>query len=522
MSAFAETTQLAKHAVRGKRGVVAAQNRKAALVGAEILAAGGDAVDAAIATSMALAATEPWMSGLGGGATMLVYRADTGQVHAIDGGMVAPRALDPAAYPLTGEVAGDLFGWPGVQDDRNLKGPMAFAVPGGLAALGLAHQSFGRVTLPELLAPAERLAAEGLEIDWFASLLIATAARDLREFASSAAIYLPDGLPPVPASTGAATRLKLGGLAQSLAQLGREGLDSLYRGGLAERVAAGAEALGSPLTRDDLASYRAVMGPPATARYGKAEIFAMPGLYAGHTLLDCLAVLENEPFDGDWPEAAAFMAYARVLREGYRRRLEQDGHAASCEARAPSCTSHLAVIDAAGNMVSLTQTLLSLFGAKVVLPETGILMNNGIMWFDPRPGRPNSMAPGARPLSNMCPVIAQDAAHRIALGASGGRKIMPAVMQILSFVFDYEMSLEEAFAQGRIDVAGDGAVTMSRDLPEAARDALLEAFAAEPVRALAYPNRFACPVAVLHDLVESDHYGTAEVIQPWADAVAVA
>ncbi|MFO7663643.1 MAG: gamma-glutamyltransferase, partial [Chloroflexota bacterium] len=159
MTAFAETTQLAKHAVHGKRGVVAAQNRKAAVVGAEILAAGGDAVDAAIATSMALAATEPWMSGLGGGATMLVYRADTGQTHAIDGGMVAPQALDPKAYPMTGETAGDLFGWPQVQDDRNLKGPMAFAVPGGLAALGLAHETFGRVPLAELLAPAERLAA---------------------------------------------------------------------------------------------------------------------------------------------------------------------------------------------------------------------------------------------------------------------------------------------------------------------------------------------------------------------------
>ena len=520
MTAFAETTRLAKHAVHGRRGVVAAQNRKAAEVGAEILAAGGDAVDAAIATSMALAVTEPWMSGLGGGATMLVYRADTGRTHAVDGGMVAPEALDPSDYPLTGKIAGDLFGWPEVLDDRNLKGPTAFAVPGGLAALGLAHETFGRVPLAELLAPAERLAAQGLEIDWYAALLVSTAARDLRGFPGSAAVYLADGLPPVPSSTGAATWLPLGALADSIAQVAREGTDSLYRGGLAERIAADAAALGSPLEAGDLAAYQATLSAPATASYGKAEVHAMPGLYAGTTLLECLGALAGQPFDGDWPKAAAFTSYARVLREGYARRLERDGYAAVGDGPAPTCTSHIAVIDAAGNMVSLTQTLLSLFGAKVVLPSTGILMNNGIMWFDPRPGRPNSTAPGARPLSNMCPVIALDPTHRMALGASGGRKIMPAVMQILSFVFDYDMPLEEAFAQARIDVAGDGTVTASRDLAEAVQDALGDTFGAVQARATAYPMRFACPVAVLHDLIENDHYGTAEVIHPWADAVA--
>ncbi len=520
MSAFAETSRLAKYAVHGKHGVVAAQNRAAAAVGADILTAGGDAVDAAIATALALGAAEPWMSGLGGGATMLVYRADDGLTHAVDGGMVAPAALEPAAYPLTGTTAGELFGWPQVVDDRNLKGPMAFAVPGGLAALGLAHEHFGRLPFAELVTPAERLARDGLEIDWYAALLIATAARELRDFPASAAVYLPDGLPPVPDAAGAMTRLPLHGLADSLAELGREGSDSLYRGGLAERVAADAAALGSPLGRADLAACRATLAAPVRVRYGEADVFAMPGLYAGTTLVECLGGLVGQPFDGDWPEAAAFTSYARVLRDGYARRLERDGHGMTGDTAAPSCTSHVSVIDRAGNMVSLTQTLLSLFGAKVVLPSTGILMNNGIMWFDPRPGRPNSMAPGARPLSNMCPVIAATPAQRIAVGAAGGRKIMPAVMQILSFILDYDMSLEEAFVQGRIDVAGDGTVTVNRDLPQPIKDALAEAFGAEPARAVAYPLRFACPVAVLHDLIENDHYGTAEVIHPWADAVA--
>lgn len=520
MSAFAETTRIAKFAVHGKRGVVAAQNRKAAEVGAAVLTAGGDAVDAAVATSLALAATEPWMSGLGGGAAMLVYRAETGTTHAIDGGMVAPRALDPAAYPLTGELAGDFFGWPAVEGDRNLKGPMSFAVPGGLAALGLAHENFGRMPFADLVAPARALAAQGLEIDWYAALLIATAARDLRDFAHSREVYLADGLPPVPDSTGAEIRLVLGGLAASLGLVAEEGTDSLYRGGLAEQLLADAAALDSPLARADLETYRATVHQPCSTRYGKATVHAMPGLFAGHTLLGCLDALTGRPFDGDWPCAAAFKSYAEVLREGYAERLERDGHATT-DGPEPACTSHLSVIDEAGNMVSLTQTLLSLFGAKVVLPSTGILMNNGIMWFDPRPGRPNSMAPGKRPLSNMCPVIAANNAQRLAIGASGGRKIMPAVLQILSFILDYDMSLEEAFAQARIDVAGDGTVTTSRDLPEPVQDTLNQAFAATRARAVAYPNRFACPVATLHDLVENDHYGTAEIIHPWADAVAV-
>jgi len=518
LSSFADNTHLAKHAVAGKHGVVAAQNRKAALAGAAVLEAGGDAVDAAIAASMALAATEPWMSGLGGGAVMLVRRADSGAAHAVDGGMVAPAALDPSAYPLTGETAGDLFAWPRVEGDRNLKGPSSMAVPGGLAALGLAHERFGRLPWAELLAPARRLAADGLEIDWYSALLIGTAARDLKEFAGSAAVYLADGLPPVPSPAGPAMRLELSGLASSLELVALEGASSLYRGGLAERVVRDLRDLDSPLASADLERFEAHWREPLSLDYGGARIAAMPGLFAGGTLLECLDGLSSRTFAGDWPNAEAFARYAAVLRDGYARRLARDGHAA--DGPAPACTSHLSVIDADGNLVALTQTLLSLFGSKVVLPSSGILMNNGIMWFDPRPGGPNSMQPGARPLSNMCPVIAESETLRLALGASGGRKIMPAVMQILSFVLDYDMSLEEAFAQSRIDVAGDGTVTMSRDLPREVQDALVEAYGAVAARAVAYPNRFACPVAVLHDLIENDHYGTAEVINPWADAVA--
>lgn len=517
MRAFAESTTIVKHAVKGRNGVVAAQNRKAAAIGAAILEVGGDAVDAALATSFALGASEPWMSGLGGGATMILYRAAEDRAQAIDGGMVAPKALDPAAYPLTGEQAGDLFGWPRVLEDRNLIGPMSFAVPGGLAALGLAHERFGRVPLPQLVAPARKLAEEGLELDWFSSLLVASGARDLARFPSSAAVYLPDGLPPMPAEAGIG-HLRLARLADSLGLVAEEGTGTLYKGGLAELVAQDLKALASPLGAADLAAYAARASEPLAGRLGSGEVFAMPGLFAGGTLLGCLKALAGRGKSGR-PDADAYRAYVEVVLEGYARRLEREGHAAE-DGPAPSCTSHVAVVDKAGNMVSLTQTLLSLFGSKVVLPGSGILMNNGVMWFDPRPGRPNSMAPGARPLSNMCPVIARDGTRRLALGASGGRRIMPAVMQILSFVLDHGMTLEEAFAQGRIDVTGEGAVTMNRVLAADVQAALGEAFAAEPVMASPYPMRFACPVAVLHDLALGEQHGTAEPAHPWADAVA--
>lgn len=520
MSAFAPNLQLSKHAARGKGGVIAAQNAKAAAIGAEVLAAGGHAVDAAVAASLALAAAEPWMSGLGGGSTMLVLDAEREAVQAFDGGMVAPRALDPLAYPLAGGKAGDLFAWPAVVEDRNVLGPLSFAVPGHLAGLGLAHECYGRMPWRELVPPARRLALEGLEVDWYAALLIATAARDLGRFPASATIYLGDGLPPVPAVAGEPARLPLGRLAETLALVAEEGAQTLYSGGLAERVAADARELESPLGLADLAAYRAHAAPALESAHGAATVFAMPGLFAGETLCRCLEALAGRSRAGDTPDAAAYLAYAEVLKAAYAQRLAEDGHAS--EGMRPSCTSHLSVIDARGNMVALTQTLLSLFGSRVVLPRSGLLMNNGVMWFDPRPGRPNSMAPGARPLSNMCPVIAVDAAHRLALGASGGRRILPAVLQILSFVLDCGMSLEEAFAQPRIDVSGEDPPTMSADLDEDVRAALAEAHGAKTVRAEVYPMRFACPVAVLHDLVQGDRYGTAEVIHPWADAVAVA
>src|SRR6185295_10123662 len=144
---------------------------------------------------------------------------------------------------------------------------------------------------------------------------------------------------------------------------------------------------------------------------------------------------------------------------------------------APACTTHFSVVDRDGNMAAVTQTLLSAFGSRVVLPQSGITMNNGIMWFDPTPGGPNSLAPGKRCLTNYTPAIALAAdGRRLALGASGGRRILPAVTQLLSFVMDYGMDLDAAIHQPRIDASEGPVVIGAVRLPTAVRDALRARF----------------------------------------------
>ena len=174
------------------------------------------------------------------------------------------------------------------------------------------------------------------------------------------------------------------------------------------------------------------------------------------------------------------------------------------------------MVDREGNLVALTQTLLSLFGSRVMFPETGVLMNNGVMWFDPRPGRPNSIAAGRRPMSNMCPVVVERTrGERYALGASGGRRIMPAVMQLVSFLADFGLDLEEAFHAPRIDASGGDFVTVDPRFPPEVAAALGERHAVEVWPNAVYPAMYACPNAA-GALPDGDRVGAAYVMSPWA------
>jgi gamma-glutamyltranspeptidase/glutathione hydrolase len=235
----------------------------------------------------------------------------------------------------------------------------------------------------------------------------------------------------------------------------------------------------------------------------------MAGLSGGPTLAAALAELETSLPAGEPLSGEAALAFSRAIRRASEHRLRTLGHASG-----DSCTTHVSVVDRTGTMVSLTNTLLSRFGSKVVLPATGFLMNNGMMWFDPRAGQPNSIAPGVRPLANMSPMVAtKDGKPILALGAAGGRQIMPAVTQILAYVAKYGMSLEDAFHAPRID-ASNVRLRVNRRAKSDVAARVGEEFPIEIVDDTLYPVNFAIPSAVLRD--GDENVGMAHQNHPWA------
>ena len=176
------------------KGVVAAQHVLAAQTGADVLAAGGDAVDAAVAVSFAIGVLEPWMSGPAGGGAMMLWRADEEKAHALHYGMRSSLSLDPAHYPLSGTgKASDLFPWETVVEDRNVFGGSAIAVPGTVSGAAEAHRRYGRMPWSDLLQPAITFAKQGLHIDWYAALIIASSTRELACDPEAAALFLDEG-----------------------------------------------------------------------------------------------------------------------------------------------------------------------------------------------------------------------------------------------------------------------------------------------------------------------------------------
>jgi gamma-glutamyltranspeptidase / glutathione hydrolase len=506
--------ELIKRPVTSRAGAVAAQNQKAADVGAGVLASGGNAVDAAIATAFALAALEPWMSGLGGIGHMLVWDARQRRAHAIDFGAISARGLDPADYPLTGRADLDLFGWPEVADGRNILGYASIAVPGQPEGMRAAHERFATRRWAELLEPAIALAEEGIEADWFATLVIANAAAPLARFPASAAWFLPDGGPPAIGWDGALPRLRNAALARTLRALSERGARDLYAGGLGAALAADLAAGGSRIDATDLAQFRARFTEPLDVAHRGRRLRMPAGLTAGPTLADALSRISGKV--GDRLDAGAVVAQALALSGASEVRLDTLGETRT----AAECTTHLSVIDRDGNMVALTQTLLSLFGSKVVLPETGILMNNGINWFDPRPGRPNSLGPGKRPLSNMLPVLGLDGEEPwLAIGASGGRRILPAIFQLISFQADFGLGLEAAFHHPRIDTSVAGQVVVDPRIAPETRAALARHFAVSEQARVPYPLPYACPIAVAIE-GGGERVAMTELSQPWAGAAA--
>lgn len=512
--------RVSKPSVRSAGGIVVSQNRVASEIGARVLKEGGHAADAAVATALAVGVVEPWMSGIGGVGGALVYEAKSGKVTALDFGGRSPAALDPVDFPLAGGDDDDLFGWPLVEGRRNTVGARAVAVPSEPAGLDRLHRMFGRKGWRELVKPAIRLAEEGPVVDWHTTLIVATAFADLARDRGASEWFLRGGGPPLP---GAATavppvaRLPAPALARTLGALASEGAGALYRGPLARAIAEDVRAMGGCLAESDLAGYEVIAADPLAIPYRDRTIHVLPELNGGPTLAVAYADLRArrtrpEPAPG----GDTFADYAAALQTAWVDRFTRMGDAG--ERSAPTSTTHLCVVDRDGNVVTMTQTLLSLFGARIVLPRTGILMNNGINWFDPRPGGPNSIAPDRRVLANYAPAIMTGGDETIGIGGSGGRKILPAVFQILAMCAEFGFDLDRAFAEPRIDVSGGERVVADRRMPEATLARLAAAHDVVVAEPVVYWNPYTVAGAVRR--AGGRNEGATEPEHPWSEAVA--
>ena len=463
-----------------------------------MLQQGGNAIDAAVATGLTLGTVEPWMSGIGGGGCMTIYLAATRSVKVIEFGMRAPLQTQADDYPLAraGTNTADSFNWPKVTGDVNIHGPLSIGVPGHIKGMACALDTFGTWSWQDVIEPACQEAALGLPIDWYSAQKINQSARGLAIYPETSRVYLADGLPPAADPEGLLGRLPLGNLDQTYRHLQVKGPESYYQGELADSLVADLQQAGSRITREDFTDYTLTMDEPLSTAYRDARLFVTGQLTAGPSIIRALNQLEGmyQP-QGKTPDATAYRCYATALLSAYEHRLAHLGEGAD---RQSGNTSHLCVADKAGNVVSLTQTIMSAFGSRIMLPGSGVLMNNSMMSFDPRPDGPNSPGGGRRPLSNMCPVILQTAdGSTIAIGGCGGRRILPAVFQLASFLVDYDMTLQDAAHQARLDVSGTNLITFMEQLDPGILAELVAAFKETAIRPNGVnPNLFALPQIV--------------------------
>ncbi len=488
---------------------VTAGHPRGARAGAEVLRRGGNAVDAAVATAFAMAVVEPFMSCLAGGGSMLIHRPRTGASVALDFNVAAPRRAHAGMYQLGEGRGGDLFPWRVVLDDANVHGALAVAVPGSVAGLALALERWGTLDLRDAVAPAARLARQGVPVDWYLAGVTAAYAEELSRFPEAARTYLRGGKwAPRPPHLEGGDRIRYPALARSLELIGKEGPSVFYRGELAEAIQAEVRRGGGVLDRTDLARYRVRVAEPLAGSYRRTTLLGMPGGTGCVTALEALNVLEcfdAAPGDPSTPRTAHLRAealrvafedrlrwlgdpatvrapwgalagkgYARAVAEGIRPdgrrharrpvdpwRFARGGARGARPAPLPAsrpadeCTTHVCAVDRDRMLVSLTHTAVSLFGSKVVVPETGLLLGNGMVWFDPEPGRPNSIEPGKRALVNMAPFLAlRDGAPYLAVGAPGGRKIVSAVPQVLANLIDGGLGPQAAVEAPRLHTEG--------------------------------------------------------------------
>ena len=474
------------HPVLGSRGMVATQEERATRIGVDILAAGGNAVDAAVAVGFALAVTLPRAGNLGGGGFMLVRRAGDGEIVAIDYRETAPAAASRDMFLDAG----------GAVDTRASRfSHLSVGVPGTVAGLVLALERYGSMPLERVLAPAIALARDGIEVSPSLADSLESRRERLARNPAAAGIFLrADGSAP-----RAGERLVQTDLAWSLERIAAEGPDAFYRGEIAERIAADMAANGGLVTMDDLAAYRAEVRAPVHGTYRGYDIYSMPPPSSGGVhLIQILNILEDYPIGflghnsaqtihlmaeamklayadrsehlGDpayWDVPVAGLtskAYAAKLREGIPLRHARPSTSIKPGNPAPyesDETTHFSIMDAEGNVVANTYTINFSFGAGIVAAGTGILLNNEMDDFSAKPGVPNAygliggeanaVEPGKRPLSSMTPTLVLRGGEPVlATGSPGGSRIITTVLQIIMNVIDHGMNIAEATAAPRV------------------------------------------------------------------------
>jgi gamma-glutamyltranspeptidase / glutathione hydrolase len=457
--------------------------------GNAVLAAGGNAVDAAVCAALVAGVVAVPNCGIGGYGGHMVIGSPGGKVTAIDFNTTAPAAAKPDMFGADekGVVKGQAnsFGW------------LAAGVPGTLAGLQLALDRLGTKKFPELVQPAIRYARDGFPVaKGFAAALKSSRDR-LAKDPGSARLFFSKGEPLVEGATF--RNPDLAAMLQALADKGR--VDDFYAGRIAEKIAAAFRQNGGLVTAEDLAGYKAAEIKPLALNWQKHTIHTPPPTAGGLTFLEALAILkelkwaEQDPKDPAAAQARvealriawddrlrllgdpkfADVPVERLLSEKYVRqcadRVRTAARAnkpvdAKSDHRPAGGTIHLNAVDSSGLAVALTLTHGNGFGANVTVDGLGLVLGHGMSRFDPRPGRPNSIAGGKRPLHNMCPtVVTRDGKPLLAVGATGGRRIVNTVFDVLAYRLGEGKPLAEAVKAPRVHTEGDLDLILEKDWP---------------------------------------------------------
>jgi gamma-glutamyltranspeptidase/glutathione hydrolase len=503
-----------KRPATASRGMVVTNHPLGSAAGAEMLAAGGNAVDAAIGALFALTVVEPMMVGIFG-AGMTHLRLADGRHLVIDNYTTAPAASRPDMFTPVSDT------WPDylrTEGDVNLVGLLSVGVPGTLKAWAQAVARFGRLDLETVMQPAIRHAERGFRATPYLVAAVTETAPDLARFAETARTFLPGGTP-----IKAGDLIAMPEYAATLRLIAAKGPGVLYGGDLGATVADYMRRSGGIITQEDLARYETVERPPIRGRYRGFDIAGAPPPTAGGLhLVEMLNILEGfDPRGLGFGTADYFHLIAEVLKIGFAdrnactgdpafvdipvERLLSKEHAAARRAQirpdrageygaiagmtggvaaGSAHTTHVTTADVDGNVVATTQTINNLFGSKATVPGTGMLLNNTMALFDPHSGTPASIAPGKRVTSSMAPtIVLRDGRPAWALGLPGGVRIFTSVFQAVVNLIDHGMTLQEAVEAPRIWSQGQE-LEMEQDIPATIRDAV----AARGHRVVAVPG----------------------------------